>query len=96
MFIDFRQAYDRMPRNKILALLAEYGCGHRVLAAIAGSLNTRRVLDTVLIDSSMGVRQGGSSSCFLSTLYVNPLIRKLKQLDLDSFLHDLRALITCP
>jgi len=94
MFIDFRQAYDRVPRNKLLSLLAEYGCGHRMLAAIAGSLkNTRSLLNTVLIDSSMGVRQGGSSSCFLFTLYVNPLIRKLKQLNPDGYLHDLHTLL---
>ena len=41
----------------------------------------------LLINSSTAVRQGGNSSCFLFTFFVNSLIRKLNQLNPDGFLH---------
>jgi len=86
-FVDFRQAYDRVPRQKLIDTLKENGCGHKMLTALAAGLtDTQSVLNTSLIKSSVGVRQGGSSSCFLFTMFVNPLIRALRALPADGYL----------
>ena len=93
-FIDFQQAYDKVNRQKLLDVLSENGCGRRMLVALAAGLkDSQSVLNRKIIRSSMGVRQGGGSSCFLFTMFVNPLIRLLKALPPDGFLQDLHSLL---
>ena len=94
LFVDFDKAYDRVSRSKLLSLLAEQGCGKRMVNAIAASLQiTKNIYNSCLFSSTAGVRQGGATSCSLFTLFVNPLIRALKGCDNDGFLQDNHALL---
>ena len=93
-FVDFRQAYDRVPRRRLIEILQQQGCGQRMLSALVSGLSdTRSLLNTIMVDSSIGVRQGGSSSCFLFTLFVNPLTRALNALGPDGFLENHHVLL---
>lgn len=80
VFVDFSKAYDRVPRNGLISRLKELGCGICMLCAIAVMYeNSQLILGSAIISVTMGVKQGSPSSCFLFTLYVNPLIRMLKE-----------------
>mgnify|MGYP001545129845 CR=1 FL=1 len=95
IFVDFSKAYDRVPRDKLLNQLAEAGCGARMVAALSVIYrNTAAVLGTQTITSSMGVRQGSPTSCFLFTFYVNQLLQMLQeQCPPDDFLAETHALM---
>ena len=93
-FIDFRQAYDRVPRQKLISLLAEKGCGQRMLNAVTASLQgTKSLLNSLVIDATVGVRQGGPSSCFFFTMFVDPLVRMLRNLEPDGYLNRMHTLL---
>ena len=78
-FIDFSKAYDRVPRNKFMDTLKRLGCGCvMLLALIAMYKITKSILGMAVITKIVGVRQGSPTSCFLFILYVNVLIRMLK------------------
>ena len=94
-FIDFSKAYDRVPRSGLIRALRALGCGVVMLCALAAMYeNTQLVLGAAIISVTFGVRQGSPSSCFLFTLYVNPLIRGLKlKCGVDGFLGSLHCLL---
>ena len=80
LFVDFTQAYDRVPRSKMLKLLIRLGCGAAmILALVAMYSSTKSILGSVIVTSTSGVRQGSPTSCFLFILFVNVLIRNMKQ-----------------
>ena len=94
LFIDFEKAYDKVPRQKLLDMLKSMGCGHRMIRAVGATLlHTLSRLNSTMFRSSTGVRQGGSSSCFLFTLFINPLIRALKEFGQDGFLQQTHTLM---
>ena len=65
-----------------------------MLNIIAASLmHTKSLLNCAEMDTSVGVRQGGSSSCFLFTMFVNPLIQALKRSVPDGFLQNVHVLL---
>ena len=78
-YIDFSKAYDRVPRNKFMDILKRLGCGCAMLLALIAMYKiTKSILGLAVITAIVGVRQGSPTSCFLFTLYVNVLIRMLK------------------
>ena len=80
IFVDFSKAYDRVPRGLMLDKMRELGCGAMMIQAIASTYQcTQMILHSATITSSIGVRQGSPTSCFLFTLLVNGLIRRLKE-----------------
>ena len=94
MFVDYQKAYDRVNRNKLLAMLADAGCGDKFLSAISETLReTLNVLGTQIIVSKEGIRQGGNTSCSLFTFYINETIRAVKQYGYDGYLQDLHSLL---
>ena len=95
LFVDFSKAYDRVPRSGLISALKTLGCGIVMLCAIAVMYsNTQFVLGAAIISVTLGVKQGSPSSCFLFTMYVNPLIRNLKEkCGLDGFLGNLHSLL---
>lgn len=95
LFVDFSKAYDRVPRNGLIESLKALGCGIVMLCAIAAMYSsTQLVLGAAIISVTLGVKQGSPSSCFLFTLYVNPLIRELKaKCGNDGFLRSLHCLL---
>ena len=76
VFVDFSKAYDRVPRGKMFSVLKSLGCGSIMLAAIIAMYKiTSCVLGTTIIKSSIGVRQGSPTSCFLFVMFVDVLVR---------------------
>ena len=94
-FVDFSKAYDRIPRDKLIQSLRELGCGSRMLSAIASMYRVSYgVMGSTLMTFLFGVRQGAPTSCFLFTLYVNEMIRLMKQkCDDDDFLGAIHVLL---
>jgi len=79
IYVDFSKAYDRVPRDLMLKEMEEKGCGTVMVNAVAAAYkSTQMLLRSATISSSIGVRQGAPTSCFLFTLVVNDLIRQLK------------------
>ena len=94
-YIDFSKAYDRVPRSKMLDTLKRLGSGFVMLFAIATMHKvTRSILGTAIITATIGVRQGSPTSCFLFILFVNTLIRMIKDRSRnDGFLQWLHVLM---
>ena len=79
-FVDFSKAYDVVPRNKLFMVLRQLGCGAAMLSIIVAIYNvTKSILGTAIITSLIGVRQGSPTSCLLFIIYVNNLIKLLKE-----------------
>ena len=58
-FVDFSQAYDRVPRNTLFYMLKRLGCGAVMLAALIAMYHaTRSIIGTAIITATVGVRQG--------------------------------------
>ena len=94
-FIDFSKAYDRVPRNYFLNLLKALGCGIVMLTALTSLFSvTQFVLGGTIITAAVGVKQGSPTSCFLFILFVDELIRLVKERSgLDGFLNWLHLLM---
>ena len=95
MSIDFSKAYDRISRPKLFTLLAKLGCGHIMLRAIQAMYkSTKNILKTAIINSKIGIKQGGSSSGLLFILYMDILAKMLKAAcPTDGFLDPLHSLM---
>ena len=79
-FIDFSKAYDRVPRSKMFLVLRSLGCGMVMLSALVALYSvTTSILGSSIITSSIGVRQGLPTSCFLFIIFMDVLIRVLKE-----------------
>ena len=95
VFVDFSKAYDRVPRGKMFRILRSFGCGTIMLSAIIAMYTvTSCILGSTVINSSIGVRQGSPTSCFLFIIYVEMLIRLIKNnVSSDGFLGWLHTLM---
>jgi hypothetical protein len=95
VYVDFSKAYDRVPRNKLIETLKRLGCGSLMLCALVAMYKvTNSVLGTAVITATIGVRQGSPTSCFLFTVFVNTLIRWIKdRCGEDGFLKWLHVLM---
>lgn len=92
LYVDFSKAYDRIPRDKLLASLQRYGIGDTMLKALASLYRTSEcIIGSSTSLANAGVRQGAPSSGFLFTLYVNELIKQLKLLEDDDYLKSLHC-----
>ena len=93
-FVDFSKAYDRVPRGKLFKILKDLGRGATMILALMSMYKvTTSILGSTTITASIGVRQGSPTSCFLFVLFVDMLIRKLKQCGDDGLLVWLHALM---
>ncbi len=94
-FIDFSQAYDRVPRHTLFQVLQRLGCGSVMLCAlVAIHTLTESVLGTSILLISMGVRQGSPTSCLLFIIFVDELIKIIKGgCSPDGFLQWLHILV---
>ena len=74
-FIDFSQAYDKVPRDVMFRVLKRLGCGVTMLLALVAMYKiTHSVIGSTVISATVGVRQGSPTSCLLFIIFVNELI----------------------
>ena len=93
-FIDYQKAYDKVNRSLLLNYLADKGCGNRFLRALGQTLQrSLNALGCESFVSTMGVRQGGPTSCRLFMLLIDYTIDKLRTLGPDGWLQDLHTLL---
>lgn len=94
-FVDFAQAYDRVPRHVLVRVLQRLGCGTVMLCTIIAMYNvTESWIGTALVTISLGVRQGSPTSCLLFIIFVDDLIRIMKEgCGHDGFLTWLHTLV---
>ena len=79
VFVDFQKAYDLVPRSKLFDILVDLGGGITMLTAlIAMYSNTTNILGSTIITSTIGVRQGSPTSCYLFVIFVDVLILLIK------------------
>lgn len=95
LFIDFSKAYDRVPRGKLVDILKDLGCGKVMIKAIKAMYTcTRNIMKSAIIESSIGVRQGAPTSCLLFTLYIDHMVKMLKnEIGADDFLGSLHTML---
>ncbi|CAL4246672.1 unnamed protein product, partial [Meganyctiphanes norvegica] len=95
LFIDFSKAYDKVPRNKLIEYMKSLGCGRVLLYAIQNMYKcTYNVLNSIKISTSSGVRQGAPTSCLLFIMYVDKMVKMIKEaVPLDGFLGSLHILM---
>ena len=95
VFVDFSQAYDLVPRNILFNILKRLGCGAVMLAALVAIYKvTNSIIGTAVVTTTVGVRQGSSTSCLLFVLYINDLIKLIKEnCNPDGFLSWLHLLV---
>ena len=80
VFVDFAQAYDKVSRVVLFSILKRLGCGATMLLALIAMYKmTQSVIGTALITASVGVRQGSPTSCLLFVLFVNDLIKIIRE-----------------
>ena len=79
VFVDFQKAYDLVPRSRLFDILIDLGCGVTMLSAlIAMYSSTTNILGSTIITSTIGVRQGSPTSCYLFVIFVDVLILLIK------------------
>ena len=95
IFVDFAQAYDKVPRAVLFSILKRLGCGATMLLSLVAMYKvTKSVIGTAVIAASVGVRQGSPTSCLLFVLFVNDMIKLYKEnCHLDGFLRWLHLLV---
>ena len=79
-FVDATRAYDNVRTDTLFYVLKRFGCGTVVLHAIVAMYKlTYCIVCTASVTASIGVRQGGSTSCLLFVIFVSDLITLMKQ-----------------
>ena len=94
-FVDYSKAYDTVPRHKLFQVLKNMGCGATmILALIAMYQCTNSIIGTAMFAATIGVRQGSPTSCILFIIYVDVMVKMIKQGCLaDGFLKWLHVLV---
>ncbi len=84
-----------VPRNKLFIIFKRLGCGLVMLAALVAMYSvTESVISGAIITATLGVRQGSPTSCLLFIIFMNELIKLVKERRLpDGFLGWLHTLV---
>ena len=71
VYIDYTKAYDKIPRGKLLRILKQIGCGHKMLRALAKTYSlTESALGSIIINAIIGLKQGSPTSGILFIIYL--------------------------
>ena len=94
-FVDFSAAYDRVPRAALFDRLRRMGCGSVMLGClVAMYTTTRNIIGTALMTATAGVKQGSPSSCLFFILFLEDMVRMIKEVyQTDGFLGWLHLLV---
>ena len=80
LFVDFQKAYDLVPRDKLINVLKINGCGQYMLRIIQAMYRcTKSILKSAIIITSTGIKQGSPSSCYLFVIYINEMVKMMRQ-----------------
>ena len=80
LFVDFSKAYDRVPRQALVSTLVSLGCGAAMTLAIATLYgDARMILGSAVVTTSIGLRQGSPTSCWLFTAYIDKFVRLVRE-----------------
>ena len=84
-----------MPRGVSFKVLKRLGCGATMLLTFVAMYKiTHSVLSSAVISATIGVRQGSPTSCLLFVIFVNDLIKLIKQnCDIEGFLAWMHILV---
>ena len=95
VFVDFKKAYDRVGRKKLIECLKKRGCGRMMLLALQVAYRcTKMLLQNTKIATNVGVRQGAPTSSLLFVMYIDEFVKKLKNcIPDDGFLGKLHTLL---
>ena len=94
VFVDFSKAYDKVPRRALIERLISLGCGTAMVMAIAALYgDTQIILGSAIITTSIGIRQGSPTSCWLFTMYIDKFTKMIKNSPTDGFLGWLHCLL---
>ncbi len=93
VFVNFNAACDRVPRGTLINCLMNLGCGKIMTKAIrAMDACTRNAMNSAIVESYIGVRQGAPTCCPLYALNVDNMAKMLKnEIKTDGFLGDLHT-----
>ena len=79
-FIDFSKAYDRVPRDKLFRVLQCLRCGSAMSCALVAMYSvTESWVGIAQVSITLGIRQGSPTSCLLFIIFINDLIRIIKE-----------------
>ena len=93
-FIDYQKAYDKVSRTKLLQHLDSKGCGSKYLKALAACLaNTGGVCGKEAFKTTLGVRQGASTSCPLFTFFLDATVDAVNSFGPDDWLDTTHSLL---
>ena len=76
-------------------VLSRLGCGAVMVAALVAMYSvTQSIIGTALVTATIGVRQGSPTSCLLFIIFVNDLIKMIREnCEDDGFLSWLHCLV---
>ena len=95
MFIDFENAYDKIPRGELFEEMKRLGCGRNFLSnIIAMYRSTKLFFKSKEINANVGVKQGAATSGILFIIYIDRMIKLIKHYcEPDGSLNDLHVLL---
>ena len=94
LFIDFEKAYDKVPCRCLFDELRLLGCGRNFIAVLARIYsNVKLIFKTVIILCSIGVRQGAATSVLLFIIFLDRMVKMIKDIENDDFLKSNHALL---
>ena len=94
MFVDFNKAYDRIRRSILMEELKKRGCGGKFLSAVQALYSSVSLtIGNDLIETSIGLKQGGTTSSSFFIIYLDSLVKKMSYIENDGFLEDLHLLL---
>ena len=86
--MDFLQTYDMVPRRTLFEILRRMGWGSVILCALVAMNQLIESMNgTAAVTLTPGARQGSPTSCLLFIVFVNDLIKMIKEgCEVDGFL----------
>ena len=94
LYIDFEKAYDKVKRKTLFDILNSMGCVGRFLSVLSKVYTAiRMVFKLAIILTSIGVRQGDTSSCMLFIIYSGVMVKMINRAENDGFLQSFHSLL---